>query len=243
MGWPTVNLLVTVIMQGLLLGAAFPTSGIPELPTPRFPQLNPTAPQVVSNTLPPALRPISTPQLIQGSTQINNLQLVRQQQPLQALNEGGAPLPNVAAIPQQRQPMPQGDVMQMKRLDEHFRHALGNRVPIVGENDVGPSSAGSSGEGMDYWWTGTVMWQGIEMKEARAQITATAFIGNPYALSPWNLCLLKTYTHSPIQTGINVARGFVACTCWAGSIAGRPSGLDQGDQPDGGADPARSWDE
>jgi len=179
MGRHTTNLLIAALMQGLMLGAAFPTSGIPEIPKPRFPQLNLAAPQVISNTLPPALRPLSTPQLIQGSTQINNLQLMRQQKPLQVLNGGDVPLPHAAAIPQQRPLIPQGVVMQMKRLDEQFGLALDNRGPIVGPNGVGLSSAGGYGEGMDYRWTGTVVWQGTEKKELRAQITATAFVGNP----------------------------------------------------------------
>ena len=69
--------------------------------------------------------------------------------------------------------------MQMKRLEEQFGSALDNRGPTVDGNGVGLSSAGSPDEGMDYRWTGTVMWQGIEKKEVRAQITATAFVGNP----------------------------------------------------------------
>ena len=235
MGRLTVNLLIAVLMQGVLLGAAFPTSGIPELPKPRFPQLNLAPPRVISNTLPPALRPLSIPQLIQGSTQINSLQPMHQPKPLQALNGGGVPFLNAAAIPQ-------GVGIQMKRLEEQFGLAPDNQGPAVGGNGAGPSSTGNPGEGMDYRWTGTVKWQGIEKTEVRAQITATAFIGNPYALSPWNVCLLKTYTNAPTQTGNDLARGFVTCTCWAGSIARRPSGLDQEDQSDGSADPACSWD-
>ena len=107
---------------------------------------------------------------------------MRQKQHLQALNGGVVPFPNAAATPQQRQSIPQGAVMQMRRPDEQFRLALGNRGPISGSNDAGPSNVGSSGEGMDYRWSGTVMWQGIEKKELRVQVTATAFIGNPYAL-------------------------------------------------------------
>ena len=173
MGWHTANLLITVVMQGLLLGAAFPTSGIPEIPKPRFPQLNLAAPQVIPSALPPSLLPLSTPQFIQGCSQINNLQPLRQQQSLEAFNGGDVPLPSVTAILQQ------GVVMQMKRLEEQFGSALDNRGPIAGGNGVGHSSAGSPDEGMDYRWTGTVMWQGIEKKEVRAQITATAFVGNP----------------------------------------------------------------
>ena len=94
---------------------------------------------------------------------------------------------------------------------------------------------------MDSRWTGTVTWQGVEKKEVRAQITATATIGNPYALYPRDFCLLKTYIRSPTQTGINVARDFVTRTCWAGSIIRRPSGVDQEDQPGASADPARTW--
>ena len=173
MGWLTDNLLITVLMQGLLLGAAFPTSGIPEIPKPRFPQLDLATPQVISSTLPPSLRPLSIPQPTQGCSQINNLQPMRQQQSLQAFNGGGVPLPSVTAILQQ------GVVMQMKRLDEQFGPALDNRGPTIGGNGVGPSSAGSPCDGMDYRWTGRVMWQGIEKKEMCAQITATAFVGNP----------------------------------------------------------------
>jgi hypothetical protein len=167
-GPPTANLLIAVLTQGFLLGAAFPTSGIP-----RLPQANPAVLQVVSNTLPPVLPPISTSQLIQGSIQISNFQLMRQKQPLQTLNGGIVPLPNAATPPQQRQSIPHGVAML----------ALGNRAPIFGGNGTGPSNMGSFGEGMDYRWSGTVMWQGVEKKELRVQITATAFIGNPYALS------------------------------------------------------------
>jgi hypothetical protein len=180
------NILIAVLTPDILLGAAFPTSGIPEIPKPRFLQLNPAVPQAVSNTLPPILPPLSTPQLIRGSTQIGQFQLMRQRQLLQALNGGDASLPNAAAIPQQRQPIPQGVVMQMKSLDEQFRPTPGNGGPIVGGNGVGLSSSVNPREGVDYRWSGTVMWQGIEKKEMRAQVTATAFIGNPYALSPWN---------------------------------------------------------
>jgi len=91
------------------------------------------------------------------------------------------------------------------------------------------------------------MWQGIEKKEVRAQITATQVVvidnGSPYALPPRNLCLSKTYIRSPTQTGIDVARDFVTRTCWAGSFASRPSGVDQEDQPGASADPSRSWGE
>ena len=92
---------------------------------------------------------------------------MRHQQSSQAFNGADVPLPSVTAI------------LQMKTLDEQFGLAPDNRGPIVDGNGVGLSSAGGYGEGMDYRWTGTVMWQGIEKKEVRARITATAFVGNP----------------------------------------------------------------
>ncbi|KAH9972757.1 hypothetical protein BGW80DRAFT_1312353 [Lactifluus volemus] len=87
-GRPTMNFLIASFAQGLL-GAAFPISGIPEIPKPRLPQLDPVTRQALVNTLPPQVRSLPEPQLNFVIMQM----LARQQQKrLQA--QQGAQMPS-----------------------------------------------------------------------------------------------------------------------------------------------------
>ena len=97
-GRPTTKLLIAPIAQGVLIGAAFPISGMPDLPKPRLPQLNPAMRQAILNMLPPHIQSLPEPQLSQAIIRI----FMSQQHRLQAMQGGGVPLPNAAAIPQQQ---------------------------------------------------------------------------------------------------------------------------------------------
>ncbi|KAH9160781.1 hypothetical protein EDB89DRAFT_845017 [Lactarius sanguifluus] len=68
-GRTTMNLLIAPFSQGLIC-AAFPVSGMPELPKPRVPQLDPAVRQTIFNLLPPHFRNMPEPQLSQMITQI-----------------------------------------------------------------------------------------------------------------------------------------------------------------------------
>jgi len=47
MGRSTMNLLIALSIQDDLCCAVFPTTGIPEIPRPRLPQLNPEVRQAI----------------------------------------------------------------------------------------------------------------------------------------------------------------------------------------------------
>jgi hypothetical protein len=63
------NLLIAPYSQGLL-GAVFPTTGMPEIPKARLPQLNPVVRETILNFLSPQIRNLPEPQLSQAIMQI-----------------------------------------------------------------------------------------------------------------------------------------------------------------------------
>ena len=104
MGRSTINILIAPLAQGFLLGAVFPTTGMPDLPKSRLPpqpQLDPAIRQKIMNSL-PQLRSLSEPQLSQAIMQI----FVGQQNRFKAIQGGSIPLLN-AAFHQQLQQMQQ----------------------------------------------------------------------------------------------------------------------------------------
>ena len=69
MGRSTMNLLIARYVDGPLLGAVFPTTGIPEIPKPRLPQLDPAVQQAIMSVLPQQIRSLPEPQLSQAIRQ------------------------------------------------------------------------------------------------------------------------------------------------------------------------------
>ncbi|KAN0120893.1 hypothetical protein V8E52_004162 [Russula decolorans] len=69
MAHSTMNLLIAPFSQGLL-GAVFPITGMPEIPKPRLPQLDPGVRKTIFNLLPPPIRSMPEPQLSQAIMQI-----------------------------------------------------------------------------------------------------------------------------------------------------------------------------
>jgi len=64
------NLLIAPYVEDALLGAVFPTTGIPEIPKPRrLPQLDPAAHQAIMSVLPQQIRALPEPQLSQAIRQ------------------------------------------------------------------------------------------------------------------------------------------------------------------------------
>ncbi len=63
------NFLIAPYSQGLL-GAAFPISGMPSIPKPRSPQLDPVVRQTIFDLLSPQLQKMPEPQLSQAIMQI-----------------------------------------------------------------------------------------------------------------------------------------------------------------------------
>jgi hypothetical protein len=59
------NLLIAPFSQGLL-GAVFPIDGMPEIPKPRLPQLDPAVRQTIFKLLSPQIRNLPEPQLSQA---------------------------------------------------------------------------------------------------------------------------------------------------------------------------------
>src|SRR6266702_8979115 len=100
MGRTTMNLLIAPFSLGLL-GAAFPVSGMPELPKPRVPQLDPTVRQTIFNLLPQQLRNMPEPQLSPVIMQI----FLRRFQASQ----------NAAALSQQQQQQQQQQAQQQQQ--------------------------------------------------------------------------------------------------------------------------------
>jgi mediator of RNA polymerase II transcription subunit 25 len=82
-GKSTMNLLIAPFKQGLL-GAAFPTTGIPEIPKPQLTQLDPAVRQTIFKLLSPQMRNLPEPQLSQAITQI----FVGQQNRFRAIQGG-----------------------------------------------------------------------------------------------------------------------------------------------------------
>jgi hypothetical protein len=81
------NILTAPFSQGLL-GAIFPTTGMPEIPKPQFPQLDPAVRQTIFNLLSPQIRNLPAPQLNQVSMQI----FVSQQHRFNAVQGGDCSL-------------------------------------------------------------------------------------------------------------------------------------------------------
>ena len=69
MAHSTMNLLIAPFSQGLL-GAVFPTTGMPEIPKPRLPLLDPAVRQTIFNLLSPPIQNLPEPQLSQAIMQI-----------------------------------------------------------------------------------------------------------------------------------------------------------------------------
>jgi hypothetical protein len=114
-GRTTTNLLIAPFSQGLL-GAAFPVSGMPEMPKPRVVpppvdpstvRLDPAVRQVIFNMLPPQLRNFPEPQLSHIITQL----YLRQQQRTQ----------NVAALSQQHQQAQQQQQQQQQQAQQQHQ--------------------------------------------------------------------------------------------------------------------------
>ena len=63
------NLLIAPYVDGPLLGAVFPTTGIPEIPKPQLPRLDPAVRQVIMDVLPPQIQSLPEPQLSQAISQ------------------------------------------------------------------------------------------------------------------------------------------------------------------------------
>jgi hypothetical protein len=143
--------------------------------------------------------------------------------------------------------MPPGvTAAQMKQFIEQRGLAQGNQG-LIGENGPPGTNAGRVGERTGQQWSGTLTWQGTdttrnERKEVRAQVTATASKGDPCAFFSMDFCQLKTHIHALIQNGINMAKSFVTCACWARSVNGGVTRLDRKEQACGNAHPAYSWD-
>jgi hypothetical protein len=77
------NLLIAPFSQGLL-GAVFPTTGMPEIPRPRLPQLDPGVRQTIFNLVSPQIQSLPEPQLSQAIRQI----FLNQQRSLNAVQGG-----------------------------------------------------------------------------------------------------------------------------------------------------------
>lgn len=63
------NLLIAPYSQGLL-GVVFPTTGMPGIPRPRLPPLDPAVRRTIFNLLSPQIRDLPEPQLSQAIMQI-----------------------------------------------------------------------------------------------------------------------------------------------------------------------------
>ena len=63
------NLLIAPFSQGLL-GAVFPTTGVPEIPKPQVPQVDPVVRRTIFDLLSPPIRNLPEPQLSQAIMQI-----------------------------------------------------------------------------------------------------------------------------------------------------------------------------
>ena len=69
MAHSTMNLLIAPFSQGLL-GVVFPTTGMPEIPKPRSPQLDPAVRRTIFELLSPPIQNLPEPQLSQAIMQI-----------------------------------------------------------------------------------------------------------------------------------------------------------------------------
>jgi hypothetical protein len=86
---------------------------MPEISKSRLLQVDPAMRQKTLNSIPQLLRTLPEPQLSQAI-----MQVLRRQQQFQALQGGGTPLPNAAAISQQQQ-----------QSMDHFLQSLGINTP------------------------------------------------------------------------------------------------------------------
>ena len=74
-------------------------------------------------------------------------------------------------------------------------------------------------------WSGTTTWWGTDTtrnktRELRAQITATAVKGDPYAIFLMDFPLVEDSIRAPAQTDVKVIRLLITRTCWASSVNG-----------------------
>ena len=81
------NLLLAPFSQGLL-GAVFPTAGMPEIPKPRLPHMDPAVRQTILDFVSPQIRNLPEPQLNQAIRHI----FVSQQYRFNAVQGGGCSL-------------------------------------------------------------------------------------------------------------------------------------------------------
>lgn len=114
------NLLIAPLAQGVLLGAVFPTTGMPDIPRPRL-SVDPAMRQKIMNSF-PQLRSLSEPQLNQAI-----MQILRQRQ--QALQGVGVPLLNASANSQQQQQSPQPHQPQ-HQLHQQPQHQQQQQQPM-----------------------------------------------------------------------------------------------------------------
>ena len=103
------NLLIAPFKRGLL-GAAFPMTGMPEIPKPQLPQLDAQVRQTIFSLLSPHMQGLPEPQLSQAIMQI----FVGQQNRFKAIQGGSIPLLN-AAFHQQLQQMQQMQQQQQQQ--------------------------------------------------------------------------------------------------------------------------------
>ncbi|KAH9959667.1 hypothetical protein BC827DRAFT_1384663 [Russula dissimulans] len=178
MGRPTMNILIAPFGQGLL-GAAFPTTGIPETPTPRMHQLPPAVRQMILNALPPHLQSLSEPQLSRTINQI----FIRQQPHLQALMQGaGISMPNTATMPQQQQPQPPPPQQQQQQPQlqpqpqsqqqpaDRFPQTPGVNIPTTATNSMFGKNGIKQGELNPF------------VPGSQANAIASGFLGHPTSL-------------------------------------------------------------
>ena len=92
------NLLIAPFKRGLL-GAAFPTTGMPEIPHPQLPQLDAKVRETIFSLLSPQMQDLPEPQLSQAIMQI----FVGQQNRFRAIQGGGIFSLNASALPLHQQ--------------------------------------------------------------------------------------------------------------------------------------------
>jgi len=171
MGRQTMNILIAPFAHGLL-GAAFPTTGIPEIPKPRMHPLPPVVRQIILNALPPHFQAMPEPQLSQAINQI----YIRQQPSFQAIMQGaGIPMPNTTAMSQQQQPQPpqlsqlQQQQQQQQPVD-HFPQTSGVNIPATATGSMFGKMGIKQGELNPF------------VPGSQANAIASGFLGHPTSL-------------------------------------------------------------
>jgi hypothetical protein len=183
----------------------------PRLATPRQPAMSVNqSPMSAMTSSPQNVNPNSGANVGVGSTANANAALLQAFNPAatqipQQVSLGGAPGSDahvLGSTPQhghshnnslgQQLPHMSPAAAAHMKIAEQRGLAQGNQGPIASGSGAGtnagpvPITTGGLGERTDHQWSGTLMWQGTdttrnEKKEVRAQVTATASIGNPCA--------------------------------------------------------------